>query len=404
MAVQTLRSLEGAVRRPKRILIIQCAREASPEYSSQRTIAEHVDPERIEPFFVWQTHTRRPSADRSAALPRPEQNLFLDFGRDQEVPSTPPRVGRAFMMARRLPPAMMTLRKHMQLIKPDAVYTCQQAVDAYIASAICHHENIPRFLHLHYPVGPWLGPGMVKLIQKTPRLIAASHFIREQAIAAGVPQSTIPIQHSAVPLERYAVPRGGRKVRDEFGWDAGTPLIVSVGRLDPSKKHDVLLRAFAAKVLPRLPDARLLICGTSHTRDHFDVQLLRLANELGVSDRVVFAGRRIDVPAILSESDVFCLPTEDDACPLVFLEAMAASLPTVAVWSGGVPEMVVHDETGLLSAPGDVDALGEHLLQLLQNPDLARRMGESGKRHAFRKFAPKTAAENWATMLEAMLS
>src|SRR5579859_7176294 len=109
--------------RPKRILILQCARQASPEYSSQRTICESVDPERIEPFFVWQTHTKRPAADRSAALSHPEQNLFLDFGRDLEVVSNPPRLGRAWMMARRFPTAMARLRRYIRLVKPDAVYT-----------------------------------------------------------------------------------------------------------------------------------------------------------------------------------------------------------------------------------------------------------------------------------------
>jgi glycosyltransferase involved in cell wall biosynthesis len=390
---------------PKRILILQCAREAagSPEYNSQRTIVEKVDFDRIDPYFVWQTHTARPGADKRADLPRPEQNLFLDFGRDLEVPSKPPRVGRALMMARRMPPAMLTLRRHLRKIRPHAVYTSQQTVDAYVAKALCRRENIPRFLHLHYPVGPWLGPGMVKLIRETPRVVAASDFIRQQAIGAGVNKAPIGVQHSAVPLDRFSVPRGGSKIRAEFGWSASTPLIASVGRLDPTKKQEVLLKGFASKVLPKIPSARLLVCGAPYTLDRYDETLKKLAGTLGISDRVVFPGRRPDVPEILAEAEVFSLPTEVDACPLVFLEAMAAGLPAVAVLSGGVPEMVVHEETGLLSQPGDSDALGEHLLRLLENPDLARRMGEAGKKRVFAEFAPNVAAQRWTAMVERML-
>jgi glycosyltransferase involved in cell wall biosynthesis len=391
---------------PKRVLILQCAREASgsPEYISQRTIAENVDFDRIEPWFVWQTHTLRPEADKHAKVPRPEQNLFLDFGRDLEVPSKPPRVGRAFMMARRFPEAMMALRNLIRRIKPHAVYTSQQTVDAYMAKVICQRDKIPRFLHLHYPVGPWLGPGMVKLIRETRRVVAASDFIRKQAIGAGVNKAPIGVQHEAVPLDRYTIPRGGSKVRSEFGWHPSTPLVVSVGRLDPSKRHDVLLRGFATKVLPKIPAARLLVCGTSYTLDRYDERLAVLVMDLGISDRVVFAGRRADVPSILAEADVFSLPSENDACPLVFLEAMAAGLPAVAALSGGVPEMVVHDETGLLSTAGDADGLGEHLVRLLENPGLARRMGEAGKKRVFAEFAPTIAGERWASMVERMLA
>jgi glycosyltransferase involved in cell wall biosynthesis len=112
---------------------------------------------------------------------------------------------------------------------------------------------------------------------------------------------------------------------------------------------------------------------------------------------------RPDIPQIMAEANVFSLPTEMDACPLVFMEAMAASLPAVAVTSGGVPEMVSHGETGLLSPPGDVEALANNLLELLRDPASAERMGEAGKRRVFAEFAPQKAGPKWTRTLEQML-
>ena len=305
-------------RRATRILFLHCAREASPEYNAHRTLAENASSARIEPYFVSQCHTLRPSADQSARVARPEQNLFLDFGRDLEVPSRPPRVGRALMMLRRCPASLSALREHVRRVKPDVIYTSQQTVDVYLAKLLSRRHGIPHVLHVHYPVGPWLGPGMVTLIRHTSRLIAVSEFIRRQAIGAGVASNRIITQRNTIPLERFSVSRGGTAIRAEFHWGPDTPLVVSVGRLDPSKGHHLLLEAFA-DVLNQLPSARLLICGQTFMRNRYDLELKALAARLELGDRGVFAGKRSDVPAIMGEADVFALPTEDDAAPLVFL-------------------------------------------------------------------------------------
>jgi glycosyltransferase involved in cell wall biosynthesis len=240
------------------------------------------------------------------------------------------------------------------------------------------------------------------MIRQADHLVAASDFIRREAINAGALPDRVHIQHEAVPLDRFAIPRGGSKIRAEFGWEPCCPLVVAVGRLDPSKRIDLLLRAFV-RVLAELPAARLLICGGTFTRDRYDLVLQRLASELNLEGKAVFAGMRPDVPAIMAEANVFALPTEMDACPLVFMEAMAATLPAVAVTSGGVPEIVRHGETGLLSPPGDPEALANNLLAILTAPDGAVRMGQAGRRQVFAEFAPQKAGLKWTRTLEQML-
>jgi Glycosyltransferase len=385
-----------------RVLFLHAALQTAAEYNSHKTIAEHVDPQRAEPYFVWQTHTQDPSQNRPAQLKRPEQNLFLDFGRDLSVPASPPRIGRALRIARRLPHALPRLREYIRNVQPDVIYTSQQTFDVYLAKRLTRGV-LPHIIHLHYPVGHWLGPGMVGQIRRAARLVAASNFIRNQAIGVGVDPQRIFTQHETVPLERFHPGKKGVNLRAEFGWGEDAQVIISVGRLDPSKGHALLLRAFQ-KVAREAPRARLLIIGATFTRNAYDQELKSLTETLQIQDRVVFAGGRSDVPALLAESDIFSLPTENDACPLVFQEAMASGLPAVAVISGGVPEMVAHEETGLLSEPGDSDALAENLLRLLRDPDLARHMGEAGWKRVHAEFAPTVAAPKWLGTVETLLS
>jgi glycosyltransferase involved in cell wall biosynthesis len=178
-------------------------------------------------------------------------------------------------------------------------------------------------------------------------------------------------------------------------------VVVAAGRLDPSKGHLLLFDAFA-RVVQKCPDARLLVCGWA-TYPGYDTVLKQRVTHLGLDGSVVFAGTRPDMPGIYAGADVFCLPTVDDACPLVFLEAMAAGLPTVGVVSGGVPEMVVDGATGLLSAPGDASALATSLLTLLRDPSLRARLGNAGKERVQEVFAPRRAAAEWMTVLHRLL-
>jgi glycosyltransferase involved in cell wall biosynthesis len=109
------------------------------------------------------------------------------------------------------------------------------------------------------------------------------------------------------------------------------------------------------------------------------------------------------VPAVFSGADLFCLPShyEREAMPLVILEAMRHALAVVATDWRGIPSMVTHGETGFLVPVRDPDAVADRLQQLIQNPDLRRRMGDSGRRRFERDF---TVERFVARMEEVLLS
>jgi len=168
------------------------------------------------------------------------------------------------------------------------------------------------------------------------------------------------------------------------------PVLLHVGRLCDVKGQLELISALAR--LSRIDVTVLLVGEDIETGGAYTRMVEREAAELGVADRVRFLGRRDDVPALLAAADALVLPSSIEGLPLVVLEAMAAGKPVVASSVGGTPEAVVDRETGLLVPPKDVEALVRAIDVLLGDPELARRLGEAGRRHVREHFDADAAA------------
>ena len=150
--------------------------------------------------------------------------------------------------------------------------------------------------------------------------------------------------------------------------------IAMVACLREEKRIDVLISA-APRILSRHPDAEFMIVGDGSCRDG----LVALAQKLGVTDRVKFLGHRDDVPALLTQADLFVLPSRSEAFPNSIIEAMASGLPVVASAVGGIPELVADGKTGRLVPPGNPAALAGAVLDLLDAPERAEEFGRAGR-------------------------
>ena len=306
-------------------------------------------------------------------------------------------------MARRLrnvasiPFALRFLAAKVRELQPDLIYTSQQTYDLFYASLISRIFGLPHIIHVHYNVGPWLGRFSFRTIRQSSRLIAVSEFVRQTALLQGIaPEkiSTIPNAIALPPISQTQVEESRQRCRHEFGLANDTPLVVAVGRLDPMKGHDALLNAFAQAVRT-VPQAVLLICGRSSVAAPFESELRQMVVDLHLENHVIFAGWRADIPDIMLSADAFCLPSELEPFGLVFLEAMAAELPVIAYQSGGVPEIVIHERTGLLSYPGDIDALAANLSRVLSDREYAQLLGAAGRRRAASSFSANHIAGLW---------
>jgi glycosyltransferase involved in cell wall biosynthesis len=177
----------------------------------------------------------------------------------------------------------------------------------------------------------------------------------------------------------------------------GTRRIVCVANFKVHKGHPTLIRAFA-KVRANAPDAHLVLVGVGQTEGAVRSQVA----ELGLDDAVTFAGRRGDVPAILSRADAFVLASDHEGLPLSLLEAMALGTPAEVTRVGGIPE-VVRDGEAIVVPPRAVDALADGLLSVLGDASLGRSLADAGRRRA-RDFDIRNAVRRMEEVYEELLA
>ncbi|MDY7011396.1 MAG: glycosyltransferase family 4 protein, partial [Planctomycetota bacterium] len=126
-------------------------------------------------------------------------------------------------------------------------------------------------------------------------------------------------------------------------------------------------------------------------------QLRRQAADLGIADRVIFAGRRTDIPDLLRLVDVLVHPSETESFGRTIAEAMACEKPVVGFRVGAVGELISDGQTGILIEPFDTEAMAEATVRLLKDENLRRLMGEAGRERALRLYDLKT---NIAAMVD----
>jgi glycosyltransferase involved in cell wall biosynthesis len=169
--------------------------------------------------------------------------------------------------------------------------------------------------------------------------------------------------------------------------------VVSVGRLAPKKGFDLLLAA-CARLRQSGVDVSCTIVGDGPELARSSEQ----ARDLGVAEHVTFAGARSheEVREFLHEATVLCLPCrrtpsgDQDAAPLVLIEAMASGVPVISARIAGVPEMIDHGENGLIVEPEDTVALAGALKELLSSPELRTRFARAARAKAEQRFSLKT--------------
>ncbi len=175
-------------------------------------------------------------------------------------------------------------------------------------------------------------------------------------------------------------------------------VLAHVSNFRPIKRLQDVVAVFA-RVHAQRP-ARLLLIGDGPDRVAAEHQLVAL----GLSDRVAFLGRKQRFLPWLQAADVFLLPSENESFGLAALEAMAVGLPVLATDVGGLPEVVVHGETGWLSPLGDVDAMAHHALQLLADPALQSRMGGAARARVLAAFQPDAAVARYEAVYRRVLA
>jgi glycosyltransferase involved in cell wall biosynthesis len=205
------------------------------------------------------------------------------------------------------------------------------------------------------------------------QLIAVSRAIERKVADERPGLAPVRLIYNGVDLARYDHQEPCCTLRDEYGMEPGSQIVGVVARLEPEKGHQTLLDAWP-HVLREVPDAYLLVVGEGSRRD--DLEQRAAANR--VAHRVVFTGRRDDIPAVTAALDVAVLPSHREAQGLSILEAMALSRPVVASDVGGIPEMIQDGVTGLLVPHDQPESLAAAIVRLLKDHSLADTIARAG--------------------------
>jgi glycosyltransferase involved in cell wall biosynthesis len=208
------------------------------------------------------------------------------------------------------------------------------------------------------------------------RFIAVSHatarYLRE---SKGIPSNKIVVIPNGRDLTSLLPPKSQEraKARAELGL-TNEQTVLLLGRLAKEKGHALLLDAL--KILgSRQPPLITMFAGIGP----LEAELKARCKAAGLTDQVHFLGYRTDRQRLLAAADLVVLPSISEGLPLAAIEALAAARPVVATETGGIPEIVLNGQTGLLIPPRDSAALAEAMHRVLSDPDLALRLGTNGR-------------------------
>jgi glycosyltransferase involved in cell wall biosynthesis len=259
-------------------------------------------------------------------------------------------------------------------------------------------------LHEHFadPAMPaYQGLADRLLAPLTDRAIAVSGSTRDFLVRQRhVPAAKVRLIWNGAPLAEFAPAPAAAvdAIRAELGIPAAAPVVGAIARLSAQKGHRTLLDA-APRVLAALPDTRFLIVGDGDQMEALRAQ----AAALGIGARVIFAGHRGEVPALLGASDVFCISSNYEGTPLTLFEAMAAGKAIVSTAVDGCLEVLEEGVSGLLVPPQDPAALGQALLRALRDRALRERL-ERGARAASARYDIARCVEHMQDLYDEVLA
>jgi len=260
------------------------------------------------------------------------------------------------------------LAARLREIRPDIVHIHDSASHGAAALAARWAGGVPVIVtrRTHSPLRRgWLGRRKYGWCD---RIICVSQAVKSACLAGGLPEGRLVVIPDFVDCARFAPAAVPAETRERHA------TVLSIGRLTREKGHRVLLEAMAL-VVQAVPDAQLRICGVGEEHDRLRGQ----AAANGLLPQVSFVGFVPDVRAELASADVFVMPSLSEGLGVAALEAMAMGKPVVATDAGGLPEAVVHGETGLVVPAGDPGALAEALVPLLGDKEKRRGMGLRGR-------------------------
>jgi glycosyltransferase involved in cell wall biosynthesis len=254
-------------------------------------------------------------------------------------------------------------------------------------------ESQPRFTYFDS-----LGK---RFIQRATSLVITN----SAATASHLPfTSKVHIVHNGLDVAEYTHSNDSVPFRQEHEIPIEVPLVGMVGRLRPWKGQERFLH-MASEVLTKLPKAHFILVGGDpfHIDEGYINDLKSLTQALGIRNNVTFTDHLVDIRPALSAMHVFVHPGDPEPFGMVNIEAMASGKPVVAFAQGALPEIVVPNMTGILVSPGDVNALAQAVIGLLQDQERSTEMGQCGRQRVLTQFTIRQTTHKVDRLFHQML-
>lgn len=228
------------------------------------------------------------------------------------------------------------------------------------------------------------------------KIVTVCQENRQHAIAAQLaPIDKIMTIYSGIDALKFQPNQDRHTICADLDLDPDQPIIGMIGRLSPQKAPLDFVQA-AKLVLQSCPNAQFIMVGDGPLLDE-------VSHSIGAESRIKLLGYRNDIPDILSILDIFALSSLWEGLGRALTEAMFVGIPVVATAVNGIPELVRHGETGLLSPPGAPAALAENMLTMITNPDAAAMMSKQAHKQVMLEFEVDQMIDKIAGLYEELL-
>jgi glycosyltransferase involved in cell wall biosynthesis len=383
-----------------RVLFIQAQREFESVASVNALLMRYFDRERVEVHVAY-----------SASIERDETSLYKVLKDIPNISLRPTNFGPTFSQRSKIGKArelvvngfqtitsMLGLARYVKRHNINIIHVSTTAGrDAICGALLSKLTGVKTVVPFHYKYDTWMSRRTFWAMRRAGAIVGVSNFVAQSVIANGYSPDKVYHVLNGIEIDRWRPETDGSAIRNEFGIAPDAPVLAIVGNLLPWKGHEQLLQALA-RVKEAIPTIKLLIVGKDAPEaiggKLYSPTLQKMVDELGLREQVIFTGQRKDVVNMFAACDLYAMPTFEEPFGLVFLEAMAMKKAIVAVESGGVPEVVEHGKSGLLSPVNDNTRLAENIISLLNDPLRRVQMGNYGRQRVEEYFNAQRMADD----------
>lgn len=290
----------------------------------------------------------------------------------------------------------------------DVIHAQMLVPDGWAAARVGRELGVPVLATAHradvidlVARSPRFAAQVRQAVESIDQIATVSRAIREATEQAGAPVRPVEVVPNGADTTVF-FPRDRGETRARLGIPDDGLVISYVGKLVPRKGVDVLMEAMGLLARRMTPLPRLVAAGIGELRPSLEAR----ARELGIADRVTFVGKvpHDDVARYMAAGDVFVLPSHSEGLPTVACESLNCGVPMVATAVDGTPEIVRHEETGLLVPAGDAPALADALERILTDDALRARLAATAHDVGVSEFTWAANAARTAALYEALVA